>query len=48
MSNSFKNFEKEFGGRVFVIFSTRIGNKKDIVNQEILKEIKAEIKRLKE
>lgn len=48
MGNSFKNFEEKFGGKVFVVFSTRIGNKKDIVNKSILKEIEAEIKRLKE
>lgn len=46
MSNSFKAFEEKFGGKVFVIFSTRIGNKKDIVNKEILKQIKLEIDRL--
>ena len=47
MSNSFKDFEEKFGGKVFVIFSTRVGNKKDIVNKEVLKEIEAEIARLK-
>jgi hypothetical protein len=47
MSNSFKDFEEEFGGKVFVIFSTRVGNKKDIVNKEVLKEIATEIERLK-
>jgi len=47
MSNSFKDFEEKFRGKVFVIFSTRVGNKKDIVNKEVLKEIEAEIKRLK-
>ena len=47
MSNSFKGFEEIYGGRVFVIFSTRVGNKKDIVNKEVLKDIAAEIERLK-
>jgi hypothetical protein len=46
MSNSFQSFEEEYGGKVFVIFSTRQGNKKDIVNKEIIKEIKIEIDRL--
>lgn len=47
MSTSFKDFEEKFGGKVFVIFSTRVGNKKDIVNKDVLKEITTEIKRLK-
>lgn len=46
MSNSFKNFEKEFGGKVFVIFSTRMGTRKEVVNKEVLKEIAVEIERL--
>ena len=36
MSASFQNFEKKYGGKVFIIFSTRTGNKKDIVNKEIM------------
>jgi len=47
MAASFQSFEKEFGGKVFVIFSTRTGSKKSIVNKEILDEIKIEIERLK-
>lgn len=47
MSLSFQDFEEKFGGRVFVVFSTRTGNKKDIVNKEIVKEIETEIERLK-
>ncbi len=47
MSNSFENFEKNFGGKVFVVFSTRVGNKKDIVNKDIIHKIKVEIERLK-
>jgi len=46
MSNSFKAFEEKFGGKVFVIFSTRVGNKKDIVNKDILEQIRLEIARL--
>jgi len=48
MSGSFNTFEEKYGGKVFVIFSTRIGNKKDIVNKEIIEEIRSEIKRLQE
>lgn len=47
MSNSFQDFEEKYGGSVFVIFSARTGNKKDIVNKEIITEIKKEIERLK-
>ena len=47
MSRSFQDFEEKFGGKVFVIFSTRKGNKKDIVNKEIIEEIRLEIERLK-
>ncbi len=47
MSVSFQDFEEKFGGKVFVVFSTRTGNKKDIVNKDVLKDIKKEIERLK-
>ncbi len=46
MSASFQNFEKKYGGKVFVIFSTRTEDKKVIKNKEVLDEIKTEIKRL--
>ena len=47
MSASFQDFEERFGGKVFVVFSTRIGNKKDIVNKDVLKDIEKEIERLR-
>lgn len=47
MSNTFKTFEEDYGGKVFIVFSTRIGNRKDIVNKDIIDEIKLEIERLK-
>jgi len=47
MSGSFRGFEEKFGGKVFVIFSARTGNKKDIVNKNVIEEIKEEIERLK-
>ena len=47
MSSSFQNFENKYGGKVFVIFSTRTGDKKVIKNKEIIGEIKQEIIRLK-
>ena len=48
MSSSFQDFEDKYGGKVFVIFSTRTGNKKVIVNKEVIEEIKLEIDRLTE
>ena len=47
MSASFRDFEEKYGGKVFVIFSIRTGDKKVIKNKEIIDEIKAEIERLK-
>jgi len=47
MSSSFETFEKKYGGKVFVIFSTRTGDKKVIKNKEVIEEIKQEIIRLK-
>jgi len=46
MSSSFRDFENKYGGKVFVIFSTRTGDKKVIKNVEVIEEIKAEISRL--
>lgn len=39
-------FTEVFGGKVFYIFSTKINGKKDIVNREIIDEIKKEVERL--
>ncbi len=41
-------FEKEQGGKVFVVFSVEKDNKKEIYNTKVIEEIKIEIKRLKE
>lgn len=40
-------FTEVFGGKVFYIFSKKINDKKDIVNKEIIIEIKNEIENLK-
>ena len=40
-------FQKKFGGRVFIIFSVKVGDKKKIKNVEIIDEIKKEIERLR-
>jgi len=47
MSASFQDFERKYGGKVFVVFSTRTGDKKVIRNKKIIDEIKTEIERLK-
>lgn len=42
-----KKFTEGFGGKVFYLFSTKIGEKKEIVNKEVVNDIEAEIDRLK-
>lgn len=42
-----KKFTEVFGGKVFYIYSTTINGKKEIVNREIIEEIKKEVERLK-
>ncbi|MFW6096019.1 MAG: MjaI family restriction endonuclease [Bacteroidota bacterium] len=44
---SHSKFLKEFGGKVFYIFSERIDGKKVIMNPEVIEKIKDEIERLK-
>uniref|UniRef100_A0A7V4E3Y4 MjaI family restriction endonuclease n=1 Tax=candidate division WOR-3 bacterium TaxID=2052148 RepID=A0A7V4E3Y4_UNCW3 len=48
LSRTHKNFEKKFGGKVFIIFSIKKGDKKEIYNKEVIKEIKNGIKSLLE
>lgn len=47
MQANFEPFEEKYGGKVFVIFSSKVGNKKEVKNKDILNEIAAEIERLK-
>lgn len=42
-----EKFTKEYGGKVFYIFSSKSGDKKVIINKEVISEILQEIKRLK-
>ncbi len=42
-----KKFTEVFGGKVFYLFSTKVGDKKEIQNKEVIDEIKQEIIRLK-
>ena len=41
-----QKFEKEFGGKVFYIFSSKANGKKVIMNPEIIEDIRKEIVRL--
>lgn len=42
-----EKFTEVFGGKVFYLFSAKVGDKKEIQNKEVIEEIKAEIDRLK-
>jgi hypothetical protein len=48
MTMSFDNFEKKYGGKVFIVFSARVGNKKEVMNKKIISEIEEEIERLRD
>lgn len=43
---SHQKFTEVFGGKVFYLFSEKVGERKEIKNKEVIDEIKAEIKRL--
>lgn len=45
---SHEKFAKQYGGKVFYIFSSTVGERKEIRNKELIAEIKQEIERLKE
>lgn len=40
-------FQKKFGGKVFIVFYTKVGGKKMIKNTEVIDEIKNEIEKLR-
>jgi len=42
-----QKFTEVFGGKVFYLFSEKIGDRKEIKNKEVIDEIKIEIERLK-
>lgn len=42
-----KKFTEVFGGKVFYLFSAKVGDKKEIQNKEVINEIEQEIERLK-
>ncbi len=43
-----EKFTKRYGGKVFYIFSSKMGERKEIRNKEVIAEIKLEIERLKQ
>lgn len=43
-----QKFTEVFGGKVFYLFSAKIGDKKEIQNKEVIDEIQTEIKRLEQ
>ena len=47
MQKNFQDFENKYGGKVFIVFSTKVNNKKEIQNKQIIEEIRNEIIRLK-
>ncbi len=42
-----QKFFETYGGKVFIIYSTKVNNKKEIVNKDVIDEIQSEIHRLK-
>ncbi|MCD6098357.1 MjaI family restriction endonuclease, partial [bacterium] len=46
LGRTHKKFEENFGGKVFIVFSTQRDNKKEIYNLEVVEQIKEEIERL--
>ena len=43
-----QKFTEVFGGKVFYLFSAKVGDKKEIQNKEVIDEIRGEIKRLEQ
>lgn len=47
LGKTHKKFEEDLGGKVFIVFSIKKGNEKEIYNREVIEEIKKEVGRLK-
>lgn len=47
MQANFDSFQQQYGGQVFIIFSTKVKNKKEIQNKSVIEEIREEIQRMK-
>ena len=48
LGGTHKKFERNIGGKVFLIYTIKKDNKKEIYNSEVVEDIKKEIERLKE
>ena len=46
-SKTHEKFTREYGGKVFYIFSSKAGERKEIRNKDVIDEIQIEIERLK-
>jgi hypothetical protein len=46
-AKSHERFTEKYGGKVFYVFSSKVGERKEIRNKEVIAEIKQEIERLK-
>jgi hypothetical protein len=46
-STSHEEFSRKYGGKVFYVFSSKLGEKKEIKNREVIDELRNEIERLK-
>lgn len=46
MRESHENFERKYGGKVFIVFSRKENGKKVIANPEVIEEIRREIERI--
>jgi hypothetical protein len=47
LSKTHKNFAERIGGKVFIVFSIRKGDKKEVYNKEVIGEIREFIEKLK-
>jgi hypothetical protein len=47
LSKTHDRFKKRYGGKVFIVFSIKRNNKKEIYNPEVVEEIRKEIQNLK-
>lgn len=47
LGKTHRKFERDFGGKVFIVFSIKKDDKKEIYNPEIIDEIREEIEKLK-
>jgi hypothetical protein len=46
-SKTHEKFTRQYGGKVFYVFSSKVGERKEIKNKEVIDELRNEIERLK-